>query len=155
MSFEQKYTSQHFLELLSEDVPRSTAAVITEIGCSRKTAKRYLAELEEAGKIKKARIEGLIYYGWLRIPEKKPEKEFEKELEKEPLPSRKLKAESEDGIHFWCCIDEFREEHPQNQLAQLVCTLIRDADPDLYENRIIDVKKVDEDLSRLREWLLK
>ncbi len=147
MTFEQKYTSDNFLKVLSEDAPKSTASVIAEVGCGRNTVKRYLAELEKAGKIKKARIEGLVHYGWLRVPELEPVKE--------PEPSRKMKEELEDGIHFWCCIDEFREEHPDNQVAQLVCTLIRGADPELYDNCIVDVKRVDADLACLREWLLK
>ena len=147
MTFEQKYTSDNFLKVLSEDIPKSTTAVIAEVGCGRNTAKRYLAELEETGKIKKARIEGLIHYGWLRIPEP--------ETLKEPEPSRKTKEELEDAVHFWCCIDEFREEHPDNQVAQLVCTLIRGADPELYDNCIVDARRVDSDFARLREWLLK
>lgn len=147
MAFEQKYTSDNFLKVLSRDVPKSTAAIITEIGCGRNTAKRYLAELEETGKIKKARIEGLTYYGWLQVPEIEPVRE--------PEPSKKTKEELEDGIHFWCCIDEFREEHPDNKVAQLVCTLIRDADPELYDNCIVDAKRIDTDLARLREWMLK
>ena len=147
MAFEQKYTSDNFLRVLSENVPKSTAVVIAEIGCGRNTAKRYLSELEETGKIKKSRIEGLIHYGWLRVPEL--------ESVKEPGPSRKTKEELEDGIHFWCCIDEFREEHPGNKVAQLVCTLIRDADPELYDNCTVDAKKVGADLANLCEWLLK
>jgi hypothetical protein len=147
MTFEQKYTSDNFEKVLSENFPKSTAAVIAEVGCGRNTAKRYLTELEKTGKIKKALIGGSIYYGWLRVPESEPVKE--------PEPSRKTKEELEDTIHFWCCIDEFREEHPNNQVAQLVCTLIRGADPELYDNCVVDVKKVDSDLARLREWLLK
>lgn len=147
MAFEQKYTSDNFLKVLSRDVPKSTAAIITEIGCGRNTAKRYLAELEETGKIKKARIEGLTHHGWLQVPEIEPVRE--------PEPSKKTKEELEDGIHFWCCIDEFREEHPDNKVAQLVCTLIRDADPELYDNCIVDAKRIDTDLARLREWMLK
>ena len=147
MAFEQKYASDNFLKVLSEDVPKSTVAIIAEIGCGRNTAKRYLAELEETGKIKKARIEGLIHYGWLRVPELEPVKE--------PEPTRKTKEELEDGIHFWCCIDAFHEEHPGNKVAQLVCTLIRGADPELYDNSTVDAKRVDADLARLREWLLR
>jgi len=147
MTFEQKYTSNNFKKVLSEDVPKSTTVVIAEVGCGRNTAKRYLAELEKTGKIKKALIEGSIYYGWLLVPEP--------EHVKEPEPSRKTKEEVEGAIHFWCCIDEFREEHPNNQVAQLVCTLIRGADPELYDNCVVDVKKVDSNLARLREWLLK
>jgi hypothetical protein len=147
MTFEQKYTADNFLLVLSEDVPKSATVVIAEVGCGRNTAKRYLEELEGAGKIKKARIEGLMHYGWLRVPELEPMKE--------PEPSRKTKEELEDTIHFWCCIDEFREEHPDNKVAQLVCTLIRGADPELYDNCTIDAKKVDADLVSLREWLLK
>ncbi|MFZ0472355.1 MAG: hypothetical protein WAL94_07055 [Bacteroidales bacterium] len=106
-----------------------------------------IAELEETGKIKKARIEGLIHYDWLRVPELG--------TVKEPEPTRKTKEELEDGIHFWCYIDEFREEHPDNKVAQLVCTLIHGADPELYDNSTVDAKRVDADLARLREWLLK
>lgn len=142
MTFVQKYFPDNFLRVLNTENPKSIASIIIDVGCGKNTAKRYLQELEKAGKIKRVGIEGSIHYGYVIVPAVQE-------------PSRRTKQELEGAIHFWCCIDEFREEHPDNQLAQLVCTLIRSADPEIYENYVIDVERVDADLARLREWLLK
>ncbi|RPJ76108.1 MAG: hypothetical protein EHM20_07925 [Alphaproteobacteria bacterium] len=142
MTFVQKYFPDSFLRVLNTENPKSIASIIIDVGCGKNTAKRYLQELEKAGKIKRVGIEGSIHYGYVIVPAVQE-------------PSRRTKQELEGAIHFWCCIDEFREEHPDNQLAQLVCTLIRSADPEIYENYVIDVERVDADLARLREWLLK
>jgi len=142
VTFVQKYFPDSFLRVLNTENPKSIASIIIDVGCGKNTAKRYLQELEKAGKIKRVGIEGSIHYGYVIVPAVQE-------------PSRRTKQELEGAIHFWCCIDEFREEHPDNQLAQLVCTLIRSADPEIYENYVIDVERVDADLARLREWLLK
>jgi len=142
VTFVQKYFPDNFLRVLNTENPKSIASIIIDVGCGKNTAKRYLQELEKAGKIKRVGIEGSIHYGYVIVPAVQE-------------PSRRTKQELEGAIHFWCCIDEFREEHPDNQLAQLVCTLIRSADPEIYENYVIDVERVDADLARLREWLLK
>jgi predicted transcriptional regulator len=142
VTFVQKYFPDNFLRVLNTEDPKSIASIIIDVGCGKNTAKRYLQELEKAGKIKRVGVEGSIHYGYVIVPEVQE-------------PSRRTKQELEGAIHFWCCIDEFREEHPDNQHAQLVCTLIRSADPEIYDNYVIDAERVDADLARLREWLLK
>jgi len=142
MAFVQKYAPESFLKVLDTENSKPMASIVKAVGCGKNTAKRYLQELEKAGKIKRVGIKGSIHYGYVRVPEV-------------PQPSGKTKEELENDIHFLCCTDGFYEEHPDNQLARLVRNLIRGADPEIYPNCVIDVKRVDTDLTRLREWLLK
>ncbi len=142
MALFQKYSSDSFLEVLDSENSKSVTSIVKDVGCGKNTAKRYLQELEKAGKIKRTGIECSIHYGYVRVPDT-------------PQPSRKTKEELEDDIHFLCCTDGFYEEHPDNQLARLMCNLVRSADPEIYPDYVIDVKRVDADLARLRAWLLK
>lgn len=142
MAFFQKYTPDNFLRVLGTENSKSVSSIVKEVGCGKNTAKRHLQELEKEGKIKKVGIECSVHYGYIRIPE------F-------PQTSSKTKEELENDIYFLCCADGFYEEHPDNQLARLVCNLVRSADPEIYSNSVIDTKKVDDDLARLRQWLLK
>jgi predicted transcriptional regulator len=68
--FEQKFTEEMFLNALSFDSLKSTAAVLKTVGCSRSTAKNMLDKLLIAGKIKKVEIEG-NGYGWQKTVEDK------------------------------------------------------------------------------------
>ena len=69
MKFETKFTEDKFLEALSVDSIKSTAAIMNTLGCSRNTAKAMLEKLEYQGKIKKIIIEG-NGYGWLKVENK-------------------------------------------------------------------------------------
>ena len=66
--FEQKFTEEMFLNALSFDSLKSTAAVLKTVGCSRSTAKNMLDKLLSVGKIKKVQIEG-NGYGWQKVGE--------------------------------------------------------------------------------------
>ncbi|MCC4766406.1 hypothetical protein FXW07_07200 [Methanosarcina sp. DH1] len=68
MTFEQQYTESDFLKVIPYSNPISIAAIISEIGCAKNTAKRYLAELEREHKITRANIQGSIHFGYVRIP---------------------------------------------------------------------------------------
>jgi hypothetical protein len=70
MKFETKFTENDFLNALSTDTIKSTAAIMKALGCSRNTAKVALDKLEYQGKIKKITIEG-NGYGWLKVEDKK------------------------------------------------------------------------------------
>lgn len=69
MTFEQKYTESDFLKVIPYTTPISIAYIISEIGCGKNTAKRYLAILEQENKIKRCTIEGSIHYGYVRVSE--------------------------------------------------------------------------------------
>lgn len=69
MTFEQQYTESDFLKVIPYSNPISIAAIISEIGCAKNTAKRYLAELEREHKITRANIQGSIHYGYVRVSE--------------------------------------------------------------------------------------
>jgi hypothetical protein len=142
MTFTQKYTVGNFLKVLDIENPKSIALIKADVGCGKNTAKKYLQELEKEGKVKRIGIEGSIHYGYVLLPDMQQ-------------TSRKTKEDLENDIYFLCCIENFREDHPDNQLAQLVSTLVRSTDPEIYSNGMIDTKRVDADLARLREWLLK
>jgi predicted transcriptional regulator len=66
--FETKFTEEMFLNALSNDSLKSTAAVLRTVGCSRSTAKNMLDKLLSVGKIKKVQIEG-NGYGWQKVGE--------------------------------------------------------------------------------------
>jgi predicted transcriptional regulator len=142
MVFVQKYAAENFLKVLNTENPKSIASIKVDIGCGKNTAKRYLQELEKEGKIKRIGIEGSIYYGYVLLPDIQQS-------------SRKTKEDLENDIYFLCSVENFHEDHPDNQLANLVSALVRGADPEIYSNGTIDVKRVDADLAHLREWLLK
>ena len=141
MALLQKYDPDNFLQVLDAENPRSIASIVKDVGCGRSTAKRHLLELEKAGKIKRVGFE-FSHYGYVRVQEPSQ-------------PSGKTKEELENDTYFLCCADGFYEENPDNQLARLVSNLIRGADPEIYPDCVIDEKRVDSDLARLREWLLK
>jgi predicted transcriptional regulator len=68
--FERKFTDTDFLNVLDTKVPRTVLYIMKTLPCSRNTANKYLAELEEAGKIKKLEIEGSRYDAWLKVEDK-------------------------------------------------------------------------------------
>ena len=64
--FQQKFTEDMFLNALSIDSIKSTAALMSLVGCSRSTAKNMLYKLVNEGKVKKIEIEG-DGYGWQKV----------------------------------------------------------------------------------------
>jgi predicted transcriptional regulator len=64
--FQQKFTEDMFLNDLSIDSIKSTATIMTSVGCSRSTAKNMLYKLVTEGKVKKIEIEG-DGYGWQKV----------------------------------------------------------------------------------------
>jgi predicted transcriptional regulator len=64
--FQQKFTADMFLNALSIDSIKSTATIMTSVGCSRSTAKNMLYKLVTEGKVKKIEIEG-DGYGWQKV----------------------------------------------------------------------------------------
>ena len=61
--FQQKFTEDMFLNALSIESIKSTATIMSLVGCSRSTAKNMLCKLVNEGKVKKIEIEG-NGYGW-------------------------------------------------------------------------------------------
>ena len=55
-----------FLNALSIDRIKSTATIMSLIGCSRSTAKNMLHKLVDKGKVNKIEIEG-DGYGWQKV----------------------------------------------------------------------------------------
>jgi predicted transcriptional regulator len=55
-----------FLSALSIDRIKSTATIISLVGCSRSTAKNMLYKLVNDGKVNKIEIEGSCY-GWQKV----------------------------------------------------------------------------------------
>jgi len=64
--FQQKFTEDMFLSALSIDRIKSTATIISLVGCSRSTAKNMLYKLVNDGKVNKIEIEGSCY-GWQKV----------------------------------------------------------------------------------------
>jgi predicted transcriptional regulator len=64
--FPQKFTEDMFLNALSINSIKSTATIMTSVGCSRSTAKNMLYKLVTEGKAKKIEIEG-DGYGWQKV----------------------------------------------------------------------------------------
>lgn len=63
MSFTDQYKKEDFLAVLNSN-PKATTVIAKKVGCSRNTAKKFLAELEAEGKIKEIEIEG-GFYAWV------------------------------------------------------------------------------------------
>ncbi len=64
--FQQKFTEEMFLNAISIDRIRSTATIMSLVGCSRYTAKNMLYKLVNEGKVKKIEIEGDCD-GWQKV----------------------------------------------------------------------------------------
>jgi len=64
--FQTKFTDEMFLNALSTDSIKSTAAIMKIVGCSRNTAKNALDKLAASGRVKKIEIEG-NGYGWQKV----------------------------------------------------------------------------------------
>ena len=64
--FQQKFTEEMFLNALTTDTLKSTAAVMDNVGCSRSTAKNMLDKLVLAEKVRRVEIEG-NGYGWQKV----------------------------------------------------------------------------------------
>ncbi len=64
--FQQKFTEDMFLNALSIDSIKSTATIMSLVGCSRSTAKNMLYKLVDKGKVKKIEIEGGCH-GWQKV----------------------------------------------------------------------------------------
>ncbi len=64
--FQQKFTEVMFLNALTTDTLKSTAAVMDNVGCSRSTAKNMLDKLVLAEKVRRVEIEG-NGYGWQKV----------------------------------------------------------------------------------------
>lgn len=65
MSFEKKFTDEDVLSIISNQ-PKTTAVIMSKLGCHRNTANGYLRRLEKKGKIKKIQIEGSTTHAWVR-----------------------------------------------------------------------------------------
>ena len=66
MTFKIKYTEEDFLKVLKDTSiynAKSTATVEKGVGCAKSTAKLFLAQLEQAGRIKSIIVEGTVC-GW-------------------------------------------------------------------------------------------
>lgn len=66
MTFRPQYTQDDFLRVLKDTSiynAKSTATIEKEIGCAKSTAKLFLAQLEQSGKIKSITVEGTVC-GW-------------------------------------------------------------------------------------------
>jgi predicted transcriptional regulator len=64
--FQQKFTEDMFLNALLIDSIKSTATIMSLVGCSRSTAKNMLYMLVNEGKVKKIEIEGGCH-GWQKV----------------------------------------------------------------------------------------
>jgi hypothetical protein len=64
--FQQKFTEDLFLNALTINSIKSTATIMSLVGCSRSTAKNMLYKLVNEGKVKKIEIEG-DGYGWQKV----------------------------------------------------------------------------------------
>ena len=64
--FQQKFTEDIFLNALSIDSIKSTTTIMSQVGCSRSTAKNMLSRLVNEGKVDKIEIEG-DGYGWQKV----------------------------------------------------------------------------------------
>ncbi len=64
--FQQKFTEDMFLNALQIDRIRSTTTIMSQVGCSRSTAKNMLHKLVNEGKVNKIEIEG-NGYGWQEV----------------------------------------------------------------------------------------
>ena len=64
--FQQKFTEDMFLNALLIDSIKSTATIMSLVGCSRSTAKNMLYKLVNEGKVNKIEIEG-DGYGWQKV----------------------------------------------------------------------------------------
>lgn len=64
--FQQKFTEEMFLNALTTDTLKSTAAVMGNVGCSRSTAKNMLDKLVFVEKVRRVEIEG-NGYGWQKV----------------------------------------------------------------------------------------
>ena len=64
--FQQKFTEDMFLNALSIDKIKSTTTIMSQVGCSRSTAKNMLYMLVNEGKVKKIEIEGGCH-GWQKV----------------------------------------------------------------------------------------
>jgi hypothetical protein len=64
--FQQKFTEDMFLNTLSIDSIKSTATIMSLVGCSRSTAKNMHYKLVNEGKVIKIEIEG-DGYGWQKV----------------------------------------------------------------------------------------
>ena len=66
--FQVKFTEETFLNALTTNTLKSTAAIIKTVGCSRGTAKNALDKLLAVGKIRKVEVEG-NGCGWQKVGE--------------------------------------------------------------------------------------
>lgn len=64
--FQQEFTEEMFLNAISIDRIRSTATIMSLVGCSKSTAKNMLSKLVNEGKVNKIEIEG-DGYGWQKV----------------------------------------------------------------------------------------
>jgi predicted transcriptional regulator len=64
--FQQKFTEDMFLNALLIDSIKSTATIMSLVGCSRSTAKNMHYKLVNEGKVNKIEIEG-DGYGWQKV----------------------------------------------------------------------------------------
>jgi predicted transcriptional regulator len=61
--FQQKFTEDMFLNALSIDSIKSTATIMSLVGCSRSTAKNMLYKLVNEGKVKKIELKAKVTGG--------------------------------------------------------------------------------------------
>lgn len=63
--YKPKFTSDDFLAVMTT-AAMTTAEVCRRVDCNRKTAQKYLGQLEKSNKIKKVTIIGSQNYGWIK-----------------------------------------------------------------------------------------
>ncbi len=64
MAYKEQYKKESFLEAIDHN-PKATTVIAKSVGCARNTARKFLEELENEGKIKQVQIEG-GFYAWVR-----------------------------------------------------------------------------------------
>jgi DNA-binding IclR family transcriptional regulator len=67
MPYEQTYTVDDFLNAMPIGIPITQNGIVKRVGCSVPTAKKYLAQLEEQGKVRQVPVIGSYNINWERV----------------------------------------------------------------------------------------
>lgn len=73
MAFEQKYTKDDVLAVMSTNTPKTITLITGDLGCVRNTALKFLRELEKEGKVKQVEVAGGTNRAWVKVQGKEIE----------------------------------------------------------------------------------
>lgn len=166
MPFKQRYHTGDFITILSTN-PKTTTAIAKELGCSRNTVERTLAQLVNDNIVVRVNIEG-GFHAWALPHEPPPAlSQSRHQHMNEQLNNfvvQLMDQEEKDGgykiedclqnskydeeIMFQMIVRNYEIMHPKNKLVCIISGILFDAVDGA------DAESVDEELAHLREYML-